>query len=101
VWRIFHVVPDIQANHGLAWIAWQHSVYAVALRIVIVWLYNKTGKSVFAAILVHDTDNVSWSLFPNYGSHYDPAVMGAITAIAAAIVTFLWGSRTLARYRYR
>jgi len=101
VWGIFHVVPDIQANHGLWWIAWQHGVYAVGLRILIVWLYNNTGKSVFAAILVHDTDNVSWSLFPNYGSHFDPAVMGAITAIAAAIVTFLWGSRTLARYRYR
>jgi uncharacterized protein len=100
VWGIFHVVPDIQANHGLAWIAWQHGVYAVALRIVIVWLYNNTGKSVFAAILVHDTDNVSWSLFPNYGSHYDPAVTGAITAIVAAIVTFLWGFKTLARYRY-
>jgi membrane protease YdiL (CAAX protease family) len=101
VWGIFHVVPDIQANHGLWWIAWQHGVYAVGFRILIVWLYNNTGKSVFAAILVHDTDNVSWSLFPNYGSHYDPAVMGAITAIAAAIVAFLWGSRTLARYGYR
>ena len=100
VWGIFHVVPDIQAHHGLAWIAWQHGVYAVALRILIVWLYKNTGKSVFAAILVHDTDNVSWSLFPNYGSHYDPAVTGAITAIAAVIVMFLWGSRTLARYRY-
>jgi|SRR5215203_759125 len=100
VWGILHVVPDLQANHGVAWIAWQHGVYAVALRILIVWLYNNTAKSVFAAILVHDTDNVSWSLFPNYGSHYDPAVTGAITAIVAVIVTFLWGSRTLARYRY-
>jgi membrane protease YdiL (CAAX protease family) len=100
VWGIFHVVPDIQAHHGLAWIAWQHGVYAVALRILIVWLYNNTGKSVFATILVHDTDNVSWSLFPNYGSHYDPAVTGAIAVIAAVIVTFLWGSRTLARCRY-
>ena len=100
VWGIFHVVPDIQAHHGLAWIAWQHGVYAVALRILIVWLYNNTGKSVFASIFVHDTDNVSWSLFPNYGSHYDPTVTGAITAIAAVIVTFLWGLKTLARYRY-
>jgi hypothetical protein len=56
-------------------------VYAVALRILIVWLYNNTGKSA-------------------YGSYYDPAVTGAIAVIAAAIVTFLWGSRTLARYRY-
>lgn len=100
VWGLFHVVPDIQANHDLTWIAWQRGVYDVGLRILIVWLYNNTGKSVFAAIVVHDLDNVSASLFPNDGSHYDPAVTGTITAITAAIVTFLWGSKTLARYRY-
>lgn len=100
VWGILHVVPDIQAHRDLAWIAWQRGVYSVALRILIVWIYNNTGKSIFAAILFHDMDNVSWSLFPNYGSHYDPAVTGVITVVIAAIVTFLWGSKTLARYRY-
>lgn len=44
--------------------------------------------------------NVSFALFPNYGSHYDPDVAGPITAIAALIVIFLWGPKTLARYRY-
>jgi hypothetical protein len=61
--------------------------------------YNHAGKSVFAANPVHDTDNVSWSLFPDYGSRYDRAVTGAIAAITAAIVSFLRGSTTLARYR--
>ena len=100
VWGVFHAIPDIQANHGPAWIAWQHGVYAVALRILIVSLYNNTAKSVFAAVIVHDTDNVSWSLFPNFGSHYDPPVTGAIAAVAATTVTFLWSAKTLARYRY-
>ena len=44
--------------------------------------------------------NVSEFLFPNYGSHYDPVITGVITAILAAVVTFLWGPRTLARFRY-
>jgi len=100
VWGIFHVVPDIQAHRSLAWIVWQHGVYSVALRILIVWIYNNAGKSTFAAILFHGMDNVSWSLFPNNGSHYDPAITGVLTAITAIIVTFLWGSKTLARYRY-
>lgn len=55
-----------------------------------VWLYNNTGRSLFAVIVFHATFNVSFAVFPNYGSHWNPAVAGAITAIAALIVTFLW-----------
>ncbi len=99
VWAIWHVVPFIQAHHPPTWIVWQ-CFSQVAARILIVWLYNNTGKSLFAAILFHDMMNVSEFSFPNNGSHYDPAITGAIIAITAVIVTFLWGSKTLARYRY-
>ena len=46
------------------------------------------------------TFNVGFAVFPNHGSHWDPAVAGAITAIVAVIIVFLWGPKTLARYRY-
>ena len=41
--------------------------------------------------------NVSWFVFPTFGSHYDPRFIGPITAVAAIIVTLFWGSRTLTR----
>jgi uncharacterized protein len=100
VWGMWHVVPDLQAHRTWAFIGWQHGFYSVVLRILLVWLYNNTGKSMFAAILFHAMDNVSFSLFPNNGSHYDPAITGAITAVIAVIVTFLWGSKTLAHFKY-
>jgi len=96
---IWHIVPLIQAHRTPAWITWQCFTILVT-RILVVWLYNNTGKSVFTAILFHTMVNISNSLFPNYGSHYDPAIAGLITAMIAVIVTFLWGSKTLARYRY-
>jgi uncharacterized protein len=49
-------------------------------------------QSVYAPNLFHDMINVSDFSFPNYGSHYDPAVAGPILAMTAAIVTFLRGS---------
>lgn len=98
-WALWHVVPYIQAHHTLKWIAWQ-CFSTIVLRILIVWLYNNTQKSILAAILFHTTINVSVFIFPNYGSHYNPAITGVIIAIAAVIITFLWGSKTLARYRY-
>jgi membrane protease YdiL (CAAX protease family) len=98
-WAIWHVTLYAQAHHDLAWIAWQTSSL-VAVRLLIVWLYNNTGKAVLTAILFHDMMNVSQGLFPNSASHYDPAVTAPIIMIAAVIVTFLWGAKTLARYRF-
>jgi hypothetical protein len=98
VWATWHIVPFVLVHRSPAWIAWQ-CLYTVATRVLFVWLYNNTGKSVFAAALFHTIGNVSIFLFPNYGSYYDPRVTGLIITFAAAIVTVVWGPRTLARYR--
>jgi uncharacterized protein len=99
VTAMWHFVPLIQMGRTPIWIAgW--ALGSISIRILTVWVYNNTGRSLFAAIVFHAMNNLSFVLFPNYGSHWDPAVAGAITTIAAVIVTFLWGSRTLARYRH-
>jgi uncharacterized protein len=99
VTAIWHVIPGLQAHQTLPYIVWQ-GLYDLAGRILGVWLYNNTGKSVCAIILSHDMYNVGYVLFPNIGSHYDPAIAFPITAVIAIMVTFLWGAKTLARYRY-
>jgi membrane protease YdiL (CAAX protease family) len=99
VCAIWHIVPMIQTDHAPMWIMWQCTNIAVT-RILIVWLYNNTGRSVFAAVLFHAMINVSTFLFPNYGSHYDPFLACIIIAATAAIVVFLWGPETLARFRF-
>jgi membrane protease YdiL (CAAX protease family) len=97
VWAIWHVVPLAEAHRAPTWIAWQ-CLGMVPFRVLIVWIYNNTGRSVFATIVFQATANVSQFSFPNYGSHYDPFVVGLILAFAAATVVFLWGPETLARY---
>jgi hypothetical protein len=99
VWAVWHIVPLIQAGHDTAWIVW-HCLVIVFLRIVIVWIYNNTGHSVFMATLFHASANVGFFLFPNYGSHYDPVVTAIILAAIVGIIAFLWGFRTLSAYRY-
>ena len=99
VCAVWHFMPLIQMGRTPMWIAWW-TLGTVALRILTVWLYNNTGRSLSATIVFHAMSNVSFAVFPNYGSHWDPAVAGAITAITAVIVTFLWSPTTLAQYRY-
>ena len=67
---LWHLVPLLQMQRSPTWIGWW-CLYAMAARILIVWLYNNTGKSVFAVALFHATLNLSWMLFPIYGSHFD------------------------------
>lgn len=97
IWAAWHVIPLLQADRSTAWISWW-CLGTVAQRVLIVWLYNNTGKSVFAAILFHAMSNISWQLFPNYGSHYDPRITSLITLIVAVTVAMIWGPRTLARH---
>lgn len=94
LWAIWHIIPFVQTGNSASWILWQ-SLGTIPLRILIVWIYNKTGKSIFAATLFHAAGNVSWSLFPNYGSNYDPFITCIITWVAAGIVILSWGSKKI------
>jgi membrane protease YdiL (CAAX protease family) len=98
LWAIWHIVPLVQARRSPTWIAWW-CLGTVAARILIVWLYNNTGKSVFAATAFHTMVNISWQLFPINGSYFDPRINGLMMAVAAAVVIGVWGPRALALRR--
>ncbi len=95
VWAVWHWVPLVQVGRAWDWIGWW-TLGTVSTRVLHTWLYNNTGKSVFGAILFHTISNVSWQLFPNNGSHYDPRITGLLIAVVAALVILQWGPRTLA-----
>lgn len=96
---IWHLAPMLLLQRAPAWIAWW-CLYVMGARILIVWLYNNTGKSVFGVTLFHATLNLSYMLFPVYGSHFDMRLGGLVTAFAAAMVIVLWGPETLTRYTH-
>lgn len=99
VWTLWHVIPYFQTGHGAAWVFW-HCLVTVLLRVATVWIFVNGGRSVFLAALFHAMCNVAYFLFPNYGSHYDPAYAFAMIAPAVAIIVVLWGPETLARFRF-
>ena len=98
-WAAWHIIPVVQVGRSPEWIAWQ-CLFWVASRVLFVWLFNNTGKSVFAAAVHHAMLNLTWQLFPVNGSFYDPRITALIVTCAAVIVTIVWGPQTLAQYRY-
>ena len=103
-WVVWHYPSIIQQGHHWTWIAWT-TLSTVGVCVLIVWICNDTGNSLFACILFHMLLNIGRPLFSADSTHNPlvdyPAIHYSILAIAAGIVVFLWGSKTLARYRYR
>jgi len=95
-WALWHIIALIQTHRPAAWIAWW-GVGTIASRVLIVWLYVNTGKSVAGASVYHAMSNLSWQLFPNRGSHFDPRVNALVLLLAATIVTIVWTPKTLRR----
>lgn len=66
---------------------------AVGVRVLIVWLFNNTGRSILAAILFHALLNAGRSVsFPSEGSHYAAnyqiasyVVIGALATVAVVV----------------
>lgn len=85
IWAIWHVIPWSQAHQTATWIVWQ-SIGTVFLRIIMVWLFNNTGKSVFAMVLFHAMINISPYLIPNYGAHYDPFIFCVLLGITVMVI---------------
>lgn len=91
IWAAWHFIPLAQAQRSIEWIAWW-SLETLAIRFVMVWLYNRAGRSVFAIALFHASDNLCWQIAPNLVNSYDPRVFGPVMAAVAAAI-LLFGSR--------
>jgi uncharacterized protein len=99
VWAVWHAVPFLQADRSPSWIWWQ-CLTMLPARVIIVWLCNNTGRSVFIAVIFHIMMNLSEYMFPNYGSHYDPFLTFVILAAVAATIIVFWGPQKLEGRRH-
>ena len=75
---------------------------AVALRVLYTWLYNNTGRSVFATVVFHATGNLAQiGPFLDFGPGGYPLEAQRIAAllfvVAAVVATIAWGPCTLER----
>ena len=93
IWAVWHIVAMVQAGQSPEWIAWG-CLDMVGTRVLMVWLYDNTGQSVFATALYHAIANISAkTVFPG-GSYHAEQIMSVIIAVVAAIVAVAWRPRT-------
>ncbi len=105
VWAGYHIPGFvISGYYSAAWIFW-HSIYIIVTRVLFVWIYNNSGKSLFSMALCHWTFGIFWSLWPQENlqkavPYYEPKITAVTALVYVAIVVALWGPETLARFRF-
>ena len=71
------------------------SVFAIFFRVLVIWLYNVTGRSVLLAGLFHSSFNMvsRQELMPEYVAGLDSGllVFAVVPVLAVVVVVFTWG----------
>jgi CAAX protease family protein len=107
IWALYHIPLFASSRVSWDWILWQ-LIYIAATRVLFVWIYNNTGQSIFAVVMLHTLFNTVWFLFPRNPAwvglarpvFYNPTDLALITIALATLIAFLWGAKTLAHYRF-
>ena len=100
LWAIWHLPSMLVMGQGTHLVLWGLCV-TVAVRIINVWMYNNTGASVFAVILMHAVGNTARTGYPGGRGGYEVgggAVAYSIIMLFALGVVILWRPATLARF---
>lgn len=104
-WAGYHIPGFVISGYYSAmWILW-HATYTIACRVLFVWIYNNSGKSLFSMALCHWTFGLFWSLWPQDNLQravpfYRPEITAAAAILYVLIVVHFWGPTTLARFRF-
>lgn len=97
IWALWHV-PLLVFLMPDAIVLGAQVLTIIGNRVLVAWIFNNTGKSVFAAILFHAADNTALVTLPdvNASEPWGAIILCGLTLVAALITTSFWGDRTLA-----
>ena len=92
IWAVWHIPIYIYLIVNPVEIVAQ-MVAIIAMRVIIVWLFNNSGKSVFVTIVFHAVYNVTMGAFP-----VNLVTTSFVLLISAVGITYLWGAETLTKF---
>jgi membrane protease YdiL (CAAX protease family) len=95
-WAAWHIIAMVQTGQSAPWIAWG-CLDMLATRVIMVWIYNNTRRTVLAAAFFHAIANLTFkSVFPG-GSYESERIISVLLTVMAVVVTVVWGPRRLTR----
>jgi membrane protease YdiL (CAAX protease family) len=100
IWATWHLPLYTLSGQGPVRITVQ-LISLIGIRTLIVWIYNNTGKSVFATILIHAVYNVCTIMITSFYTSLGHSITSIFIILTALIVAFSWDFETLAQFKFR
>jgi membrane protease YdiL (CAAX protease family) len=100
IWAIWHLPLYILAGLDPLWIAGQITSL-IAIRTLIVFVYNSTGKSVFAAVIFHAVYNLCTLTVTSFSTSIGHLITSILIVFTALTVIVFWDPDTLTQFRFR
>ncbi len=103
LWALWHlpmfiyVIPSMNPSGASMLRVVALFVSLLGLRVLLVWIYKNTGKSIFAVIFFHAMYNVSNTLFPNFISVTGTIYTVALITITAILVRLVYGTELIVK----
>lgn len=101
IWAFWHLPFFVFLMQDLL-VLFAQVLTLVGIRVIVAWIFNNTGYSVFAAILIHAVDNTALVTLPEIKAVFPwgSVLHGGLILFTAFVVIFLWGSKTLNLFRF-
>lgn len=90
---LFFIEGTIQSQTPI----WGFMLLIICGTILFTWLYNNTGCSIFAVMLFHTMNNLSFFIFPTLETSLGGLYLLILNVVVVVAVLAIWGPRTLVR----
>lgn len=103
IWAVWHFPLFVFSETGYYRLEnfWGFVLSTILLAILITWIYNNTGGSVLATILIHTSFNFAHWLFPVLETAFARRYFIIVLVVVTVGIVARWGPRTLVRGRDR
>jgi len=103
IWIVWHLPVFFLPGTNQSMVPfWLFTITVIPLGVMMTWVYNNTGKSIFAAAMFHTIGNLSHELFRIAPTETSPALTGFIILtvlyyLATIVIVVIYRAKTLHR----
>jgi membrane protease YdiL (CAAX protease family) len=99
IWGLWHLplfyMPRQEIYYNIP--IWGFILGTIFFSIIFTWIYNNTGRSILAVLLLHTTGNLSHFIFPTNSTRLGGLYSLILNIIVVVIILSIWGPKRMVR----